>query len=159
MPTGILVIGIGNPIRGDDGLGWQVAGLLESRFAGSNLPVDAIQVQQLTMDLVDEINNTNLVVFIDAAAGEPVGQVSSCEISAGTALSVGGSHFFDPQTLLSAVQALYGTHPRAFLFSITTRSFRYCEELSPTIQSAIPGFVNLIADTILKYQIQGSVVS
>ncbi len=154
MPARVLVIGIGNPIRGDDGLGWQVAGLLESHFAGSSLPVDTIQVQQLTMDLVDEINHADLIVFIDAAVGEPAGQVGCQEILAGTALSAAGSHYFDPQTLLSAVQALFGTHPRALQFSITTTAFKYCADLSPTIQSAMPGFVNLIVNSILESQIQ-----
>jgi hydrogenase maturation protease len=154
MSGEVLVVGIGNPIRGDDGLGWRAAELLESRFIKISLPVISISVQQLTMDLVDDISGASLVVFIDAAVGDLAGQIKQQEISAGTSQAASVTHFFDPFTLLASVRALYGTHPPALFFTLSTRTFEYSEELSPPIQSALPDFVNRIEKAIFEFQSQ-----
>jgi hydrogenase maturation protease len=159
MAADILIIGIGNPIRGDDGLGWQAAGMLENALVGSDLDLDVLTVQQLTMDLVDEISAARLVVFIDAEIGDLSGQIKQQEIVASTSLAGPGSHFFDPHTLLSAVQALYGNHPPALLFSLSTNSFEYREELSHPVQLALQGFITQIGRTIRTYNLPERIVS
>ena len=65
-----LVIGYGNRLRGDDGVGWEVA----SRLAAA-VPSEAahiLTVHQLTPELAEPVSEADLVIFIDASrVGEP----------------------------------------------------------------------------------------
>ena len=87
--THILIIGIGNPLRSDDGLGWAVAEQLSQYLAmrpcnGASAPTTAAvsrverwycdihTVYQLTPELAEWMAAVNLVVMIDAShEGEP----------------------------------------------------------------------------------------
>src|SRR4051794_39172723 len=64
-----LIIGIGNPLRSDDGLGWKVAEQLVQDLRPGQV---ILTVHQLTPELVQWMANANLVVLIDASReGEP----------------------------------------------------------------------------------------
>ena len=81
----MLIIGYGNPLRGDDGVGWRVA-----EAAGTALPEGAatvLAVHQLTPELSAPISRAGRVVFVDAAAeGEDAGnrQLGSAALAAMT---------------------------------------------------------------------------
>lgn len=63
----ILIIGYGNNLRSDDGVGRYLAEIIEQQ----QLPlVKALSVHQLTPELVLEIADSQAVIFIDAIAGE-----------------------------------------------------------------------------------------
>ncbi|MCL4804536.1 MAG: hydrogenase maturation protease, partial [Anaerolineae bacterium] len=66
-----LVIGYGNPLRGDDGVGWRVVEALEESLSASSL----IAVHQLTPELAGTISEVGQVVFVDATAGNSPGEV------------------------------------------------------------------------------------
>jgi len=137
-----LVIGIGNPLRGDDALGWAA---IEALRARSLPPATKTRcVQQLSMDLVEGVAAADLVLFVDARFGQPTGRLHAGRIAPDTCLETASSHFFDPHTLLAAVQALYGHHPQAGLFSISTTCFEYGASLSPEVQRALPRLVSLL---------------
>lgn len=61
-----LVIGYGNPLRSDDGIGWRVAEELRGRVDASRIEV--IECRQLTPEMAEQIRTAGLVVFVDAAA-------------------------------------------------------------------------------------------
>lgn len=64
-----LIIGIGNPLRSDDGLGWAVA---EQLSQDRDMGCDIHTVYQLTPELAQWMAAVNLVVMIDANhEGEP----------------------------------------------------------------------------------------
>ena len=65
----ILVIGYGNPLRGDDGVGWRVAE--EAAALLPDPPVTVLTVQLLTPELADPISRSDLLILIDAAAEGP----------------------------------------------------------------------------------------
>ena len=70
MRRHVLIIGYGNPLRTDDGLGWQAV----QRLAASlkHAPVEALAVHQLTPELGESIRSAGLVIFIDAShEGQP----------------------------------------------------------------------------------------
>ncbi len=139
-----LVIGIGNPIRGDDALGWAAIEALKAR--GLPPGTETLCVQQLSMDLVESVAAAEPVFFVDARLGQPAGRLHAGRIAADTCLETASSHFFDPRTLLAAVQALYGHHPQAGLFSISTTHFEYGAPLSPEVQRALPQLVSLLLE-------------
>jgi hydrogenase maturation protease len=78
-PVPVLVIGLGNPILGDDGVGWRVAAEVEKRGSalGSDLEVDCISVGGLS--LMERMLGYARVVLIDAAqtGSSPAGSVQS----------------------------------------------------------------------------------
>ncbi|MBN2503670.1 MAG: hydrogenase maturation protease [Anaerolineales bacterium] len=143
----VLIIGIGNPLRGDDGLGWHATQVL-AQIYDSNPNVVVQHVQQLTMDLVEPIGQVDLVIFIDARLGDEIGKVDVTPIKPNSRLDSPVSHFFDPDTLLSAVQGLYGEHPPATVVSVTSNLFDITEALSPAIAQKVPVVIEAIADLI-----------
>ncbi len=139
-----VVIGIGNPLRGDDAIGAEAVRALEGRLPPG---VEAVHVQQLGMDLAERLGTASLAIFIDARQGTPPGQVQAEKVEANSCLGTSAfSHFFDPATLLAAVQALYGRHPEAWLLSINARTFALGAPLSPPVQEALPALLGLVLE-------------
>src|SRR5512138_3332741 len=63
-----LVLGYGNTLRGDDGVGWRVA----EAFARIAPDVEVRAVHQLSPELAEVASHYDAAVFVDAAAdGEP----------------------------------------------------------------------------------------
>ena len=77
---GVLVIGYGNTLRSDDGVGWVAAALLadDPRLAGdlSRAGVEVRAVHQLTPELALDFSRASLVILIDAAVDDPPGAIS-----------------------------------------------------------------------------------
>ena len=125
-----LVVGVGNPLREDDGVGWHLAEALAQ---------DGVEVHtchQLLPELAAELSQRDLVLFADARAEGPPGEVRCQPLAAGTA--PGHSHHLDAPGLLAWVQALYGHCPQAHLLSVVGASFGYREGLSPAVAAALP---------------------
>src|SRR3954469_24004396 len=108
----ILLIGCGNPLRSDDGLGWHMA----QSLTGCPDTMDVRAVHQLTPELAEPISQADLVIFIDAALGDAPGVFQS-EPVAPKFVPV-STHYLNPATLLGIAQQLYGTYPQAVALSI-----------------------------------------
>jgi hydrogenase maturation protease len=114
----ILLIGCGNPGRGDDGLGPALA----ARIAALDLPGLTVEIDdQLTVDHAAPIAAHDLVIFADAAVGldapfrlTPLGGATP------TAL---GSHQVTPEAALHLARLLYGRAPRGWTLAISGREF------------------------------------
>jgi hydrogenase maturation protease len=130
----LLIIGIGNPLRSDDGLGWRVAGDLLRELLPDGIQV--IAAQQLTPELSELASRAQQVLFIDAAcSGEP-GTFKCDEITPASA--AGHSHALEPAGLLKLAQQLYGRSPQAHLLTIAAESFATGDTLSTTVTTALP---------------------
>src|SRR5262245_41264787 len=90
VPDGVLVIGYGNTLRGEDGIGPAVA----EEVAARGLPgVRVIVAHQLTPELAADIADARLVVFVDAAvSGE---RVKAVQLAAETSAVM--THAADPR--------------------------------------------------------------
>lgn len=143
----VLIIGYGNPLRRDDGIGWVVA----QRLA-NDLDTHAIQVvacHQLTPDLAEPVSRAAQVIFIDARADGMVGQVSCQWLPPDLAALPTSAHHLTPAALLAWSSALYGASPgAAWVISVNGACFDYGEGLSPAVTSALPVLVNLVAQHI-----------
>ncbi len=150
------MIGIGNTLRGDDGLAWRVVETLANRLISPE--VDFLTVQQLTMDQVEPLSKVELAIFIDARQDMIPGEIQIRKIHANSLPAGYVSHFFDPGMLLAAVQALYGFHPEARLYTLSAESFAYSESFSPIVQSSLPELImqiELDLNNILKSKSSG----
>ncbi len=145
----ILIIGYGNPLRGDDGIGWRVVEEIVSRqWSTANAQLKATAVQQLLPELSETISAADVVIFVDAAvAGEP-GRIVVRTVT--PALSDPGAftHHFDAAGLLGYARTFYGRFPRAYLVTITAASLGYEETLSPIVKAALPELLRQIQSLI-----------
>jgi hydrogenase maturation protease len=67
----LLIIGYGNPLRGDDGLGVEVACCLKEIIRDES--VEVLSQHQLMPELADPVSRASLVVFVDARVGDTPG--------------------------------------------------------------------------------------
>jgi hydrogenase maturation protease len=126
-----LVIGIGNPLRGDDGIG----ALLAEQAGGRS-------VQQLTPELAADLAELEAVLFIDAWLA-PVGAAPQLTLLSPAAAS-GDSHRLEPAELLAMSQALYGRAPEAHLLRVPAHAFAHGTALSVELQAALPAALALL---------------
>lgn len=122
----MLVIGYGNSLRGDDGIGPAIA----DRVADWNLPqVRSTSVHQLTPELAAELAKVDRVVFVDARIEGDTVKVEPLEPEAGNLLL---GHSLTPRSVLGLSQWLYGRVPQAWLISVPGECFDFSDRLSPT---------------------------
>ncbi|MCB8988477.1 MAG: hydrogenase maturation protease [Ardenticatenaceae bacterium] len=145
----VLLIGYGNPLRGDDGIGWCVVEEIANRQSPiSNL--HPIAVHQLLPELAEPISETDLVIFVDASVeGEP-GAIAVRAIEPEPPQIGAFTHHFDPAGLVGYARDLYGRFPRAYLVTVTAVSLGYGEGLSDTLEAALPDLLQQIGQLIQK---------
>lgn len=131
------VVGIGNPLRGDDGAGWAVVEALAELAVG---PMQAVCVHQLLPELLDSIHTAEQVIFVDATVDSEPGSVMVTSIQPATD-GPASSHQLHPAVLLAMGIELYGRMPSASLITITGQDFGYQEQLSPIVQQAVTAAV------------------
>jgi hydrogenase maturation protease len=144
----VLVIGYGNPLRGDDAIGWVAARALGGKFSGESR-VQVMAVQQLTPELADPLSKVELVILIDAAHGQRAGHLSCTFITpdAGQAGSTG--HAMDPARLLGMARSLFGRAPQAMLFTVAGEDFSHREGLTRTVERACDRLVDHVYRIVL----------
>ena len=134
-----LIIGYGNPLRGDDGFGWHAA--LRLRDLIHDAGIEILPVHQLTPELMDPISRARRVIFIDAAVGEEPGKmtVTTLETTGGAAPAF--THFATPAALLVGARSLYGAKPEGLLITVVGLDFELGEELSEPVRRALESLV------------------
>ena len=118
----LLVIGYGNELRGDDGVGPAVARAVE----GWALPgVSALASHGLTPELAEPMSRADVVVFVDARISN---DVEWTELTPGPAPRLG--HASEPCWLLTLAQAIDGRAASAWLVTIPATALDFGEGLS-----------------------------
>ena len=136
--AGILVIGYGNPVRADDGVGPYLARALEKELPGCRF----LTPHQLSPELAEDVAQSDLVIFLDAEWEGTPGQVKAYELKpAPHRQTASFTHQMDPEVLLTAAEVLYGRSPRAFVVSVTGADFGFSEAFSPEVERAIPEMI------------------
>jgi len=136
----VLVIGYGSTLRGDDGVGPRVAGLIEARQLEG---VRTLACHQLTPELADPISKARTVIFVDAAmdlSGDTV-CVSAVEPEGQHQVMV---HTASPAGLLHLARSVFGHCPAAWLVAIPVMEMGIGEVLSPLAQRGVDCAVNRI---------------
>src|ERR1035437_380737 len=130
MPN-TLIVGYGNPLRGDDGLGWRVA----ERLHGADAQV--LTLQQLTPELMEPISRADRVIFIDAATGDTPGEIRQRTVEPMAAGSAAFSHFSTPEALLAGARSLYGRAAQGILITVTGADFSLSSDLSSAVSQSL----------------------
>lgn len=141
-----LILACGNPLRGDDAVGWLIADALQRECTSADIEIEA--AHQFVPEMAERISQAEIVIFVDASASRSPGMVGSQRVTASRLAAETFTHELDPQTLLALAEALYGRAPgRAFSLSVGAESFELNEGLSEAAKASIPKAV----DAILGY--------
>ncbi len=125
-----LVIGYGNTLRGDDGVGPRVAEAV-SRL---ELPaVAAIACGLLTPELAEPVSRARRAVFVDAAVDEPRKVRLRPLRPAPTAQII--AHSATPAVVLALAREVYGHAPEAWWLTIPAAQISVGESLSEFTQA------------------------
>jgi len=119
-----LIIGFGNTLRQDDGLGCRAAELLRA----DSDAIDTLQCHQLTPELATNVAQASLVVFLDAALDREPGSMS-CEPVSEDRTRI-WTHSLSPAQLLGLAAEL-GQAPPAFLITAGAERTGWGEGLAP----------------------------
>lgn len=127
--AGLLVIGYGNPLRCDDGVGPKVAEVIEEL----HLPaVRTLVCQQLSPEHAEPIARARTVVFVDAAVDTPKEVLlRKLEPNESSQLM---AHAADPRTMLALARDVFGHCPEAWWLTIPAVKLGFGEDLSPEAQ-------------------------
>lgn len=128
----ILVIGYGNTLRSDDGVGYRIAETVSSwRLQG----IEGWPCQQLTPELAAAIAPVQQVIFVDAAiATSTTVPLVTCKRLQPDSDSTFTTHTAIPAALLGLTQWLYEVAPIAHQLAIPAVNFDLGETLSPIAQ-------------------------
>ena len=155
-----LVIGLGNPILGDDGVGWRVVDALESRLArddharrsASDVELDLLAVGGLS--LMERLVGYERVVLIDAVIGsEPPGTLtvgSLAETACRLAGHLDSAHDAPLTEALSVGRALGAHLPDGItVVGIAVRRVDvFGERLSPPVAAAVGPAVDAVISVL-----------
>lgn len=141
-----LVIGIGNPLRGDDGVGWWLARRAR-RLRPAPSPVVRL-VQQPTPELAAELAANRRVLFVDAwlapapaaAAGPCLRRLAAADAHPAQPGATVLSHGLAPPQLLALAGLLWpqAAAPLAWELLVPAARFDHGTGLSPELRRWLP---------------------
>jgi hydrogenase maturation protease len=143
-----LVIGYGNELRRDDGVGPRVA----RTVAEWGVPgVRALAVHQLTPELADDIGRAEEVVFVDAATDRAAANISIQPVRAARSSSL-ANHASSPQALLALAEVLYDRRPAVWLLTVPARDLNFGEGLSSEAEKDVTQALRYVRVWIINNQ-------
>lgn len=154
----LLVVGIGNPSRGDDALGPSFVERLEQRLGASIArgEVEVLTDFQLQIEHAIDLEGRRRVVFVDASVDAPAPfTFEAVTPSRDRSFS---SHALSPSALLDAAARLGGTLPEAHALAIRGARFELGDPLSPQASShleAALAFFDAIVATSTEREREG----
>jgi hydrogenase maturation protease len=151
-----LIIGLGNPILGDDGVGWRVAEEVATKTTDwPEVEVDCASLGGLS--LMERLTGSERVILIDSifTGQKPVGTVSQFTLSDLPDLTAGHSASAHDTSLRNALNVgrgmdiLLPKDENVIIVAIEAESvYDFSQELSPPVAEAVPQAVNAVLDLI-----------
>ena len=145
--AGVLVVGYGNRLRTDDGLGWHAIEHLaiDPRVSGADL----LWRHQLTPELAVDFAQASLVILVDASADVEPGAVAVRLLEPAvpddrTLMS----HHIDPGSLLALAIELYDRAPPVYVVGVGPFSMDDGDRISPALERVMPQVVDVVADIV-----------
>ncbi|MBI5302543.1 MAG: hydrogenase maturation protease [Chloroflexi bacterium] len=150
----VLVLGLGNPLLGDDGVGWRIV-----EQVAASLDANAARYTQYEIDyhaggglsLMERLVGYERVIIVDAINTGRASQGSvSCfrleNLPKDAASHLASAHETNLQTALEVGRQMGAMLPRAIVIvGIESQQvYDFSEELSPAVARAIPDAVRLV---------------
>jgi len=132
-----LILGCGNTLRGDDGVGPALCGWAEQRFAGE-AGVRIVARQQWTPELAWEISAAESVIFIDCSLVSEPGVIVIQPVVPSQAEDNRATHEISAPELLALAKVLFGRSPlHAELLTIGAGSTEMGVIFSTAVQASV----------------------
>ena len=156
MRPPFVIVGVGNPWRGDDGVGWAVIDALEisqgeTAEAGARA-LELVRADGEAARLIEWWDGRSLAVVVDAVGGgAPAGTIVELDhadlASADPSL---GSHSLGVADAAALAATLGRVPDRLVFIGVAGRVFGQGEPLSPEVVAAVPRVVQRIGTLIAK---------
>jgi len=127
-----LLVGFGNKLRGDDGLGLFIVENLNDSIIPKRIKISKLLIPQLDILLAEKLSEFDIVIFIDARSDDvnEYVKVEKIRLSAKKINSGYTSHILNIHTILKITQHLYGLKPECYLIMPKGFKFDISEKLS-----------------------------
>jgi len=149
----ILVIGIGNPDRGDDAIGLTVARAVRA-WAGPDVTV--LEERGNAADLVDRLAGTTAAILIDAAVSDAApGTFRRIDVHRDALPATwfaGSTHGLGLATALELARALGSLPASCVVYAVEGASFDHGAGISEPLLAAIPAVRDAILRDIAQLQ-------
>ena len=158
-----LIIGLGNPILGDDGVGWVVADKVQAALSNPQsaiLDPQSVEVDCASLgglSLMERLTGSERVILVDAifTGTQPVGTVSRFSLTDLPDLSAGHSASAHDTSLQNALHVGRDMHillPKDEAVDIITIEaeavYDFSQELSLAVAEAVPVALKKVLDLI-----------
>jgi len=144
----VLVVGYGNTLRSDDGVGLYAVREIQKTMTRSN--IELMEVVQLYPELAETLSRKDFAIFIDAAM-EGISGETNFEPIHPVPKTSGMSHSTDPETLLFAAKELYGHAPKALLATVAGECFGLGTTLSAEVEASMKGVAARVVQIIEEF--------
>jgi hydrogenase maturation protease len=162
-----IVVGLGNPILGDDGVGWKVAEEVKRRLTSPSPPTplpqgegDSVEVETLSLGgigLMEHLIGFDRAIIVDAFTTDaPVGSISVLKLSQlpnYSAFHIASAHDTSLQNALELGRTMGAPLPdEVMVVGIATECIHeFNEDLSPPVTRAVPSVVRIVLDLLNEY--------
>ncbi len=145
---GVVIVGYGNPLRGDDAVGWRVAETIatDPRLAGAHV----VTAHQLLPEHAVELGEAGLAVLVDARVGELPGSISVTHVAPCAERST-FAHHLTPAALAALAMAVTGRSADVVVVSVGIESTEPGTGLSHAVADAVPAVREVVADLVLAH--------
>ena len=147
----VLVLGVGNLLRGDEGIGIHVV----ETMASMELPagVEVLDGGTAGLDLVDDISGRELVVIVDAIqSDQPSGSIVRLRGSQSLLDHAGMSmHDAGVASALAACKFTGDVPTKVVMIGIVPESLGWTTCLSPRLQSGLQHIVDIVLGELTRH--------
>ena len=148
----ILIVGYGNTLRRDDGLGRRAAERVadDPRLRGARV----LWQHQLTPELAVDFSNASLVVLIDVSEADEAGAITVRRVDPTSAAGSAWTHHLEPPALVAMARDLWNASPAVFVVSVGAASLEVGDGLSSVVERALPAVVDAVAEIVAAHDLR-----
>lgn len=155
----VLIVGLGNPILGDDGVGWKVADEVRKRLP-EDAPVEVLCLSLGGISLMEHLIDSDHVILVDAFSSDaPVGSISVMKLSQlpnYSAYHITSIHDTSLQKAMELGREMGAHLPEdVMVVGIATEYIQdFSEDLSPPVERVVPCVVNIVLDLLDEVMVE-----
>ncbi len=140
-----LLIGLGNTLRGDDGVGIRVAERARTRFP----ELDVLSVHGLSPELAETVAHYDMLMIVDASMVTDGLRVT--DVIPATSGEKIRSHAMSPAGILGLAATLYHRVPRrSVLIEVPAAECDFTDALSPRAAGQIDACLELVGSYLVR---------
>ena len=153
----MLILGYGNTLRRDDGVGAIAASLLAADPRLQRDEVEVREAYQLLPEMSMDLAEVSLAIFVDADAAGLPGSIEIHHIDPATAAREdadargepgASSHHVGGGELVAMAAKLMGRAPEAVALCIGVADLGLGEGLRPAVEAALTRVIDIVADLV-----------